>query len=630
MAIILHKNIPELELHAPKGFTLGTTNSMSYAIRTEGDVADYQDIEYLPAAINFVDGNLPPPTLVLGDIYVIIDGGGGVVDPAWNGIPFNSWTRFDSAAWNGVAAVDGFQCYDKTAKEYKSFNGTVWAAVGVGTDLSLGPISATAMDVNSSTGTNVTLTAADGTFAGLMTAAKFNEVVTNNAKVSFPEAPNDGQDYVRNSLAWTVLAGGDTNLGTDNLTLSGAVVRTYNIDGNELKFIDGANNKLKVTPTGVGIGNIGIPSADLHIDGTLFVDGAQSTFRGSGATSGTASLIAGTATKDFFKVDNAGNITAEAVGGVFTQWTFGNLLSSGYGRMNFSNDLGDVGYITTTGSTVVNAGEPLRVGALTYYANSIANKVLHYDNSTLGTYWVTSGAATDANCDMKLNTTGLILGNGIGATTISAKLQVKGAGSTIFKAQNSVGVDSFTVEENGDIKATRAGGAASFYDFGNTTASAVSLLTFRSNLGILGYTTWTGSTYVNALEYLRIGAITHHYAALATRVLHYDNTSSGTYWVTSGVANDANTDMRLNATGLKIGTGIGADTLTHKFHVEGSTLLDGNLGLFGATPIAQPTTAIIAPAVVSGGGTTMTDTDTVDGYTYPQAIKALRNLGILA
>jgi hypothetical protein len=259
MAIILHKNIPELELHAPKGFTLGTTNSMSYAIRTEGDVADYQDIEYLPAAINFVDGNLPPPTLVLGDIYVVIDGGGGVVDPAWNGIPFNSWTRYDSSAWNGVAAVDGFQCYDKTAKEYKSFNGTVWAAGGVGTDLSLGPISATAMDVNSSTGTNVTLTAATGTFAGLMTAAKFNEVVANNAKVSFPEAPNDGQDYVRKSLGWSVLAGGDTNLGTDNLTNT-AASRTYNLNAFELSFIDGANTKLKVTPTGVVIGTSALPA----------------------------------------------------------------------------------------------------------------------------------------------------------------------------------------------------------------------------------------------------------------------------------------------------------------------------------------------------------------------------------
>ena len=91
MAIILHKNIPEAELHAPKGFNLPATNSMSYALRSESDVAIFQDVEYLPGALNFVDGNNPPPTLALNDIYVIIDGGGGVVDAAWGVIPFNSW-----------------------------------------------------------------------------------------------------------------------------------------------------------------------------------------------------------------------------------------------------------------------------------------------------------------------------------------------------------------------------------------------------------------------------------------------------------------------------------------------------------------------------------------------------------
>jgi len=52
----------------------------------------------------------------------------------------------------------------------------------VSTDLSLGPISTTAMDVNSSDGTNVTLTEADTNFAGVMSAAKWNEIVANTLK----------------------------------------------------------------------------------------------------------------------------------------------------------------------------------------------------------------------------------------------------------------------------------------------------------------------------------------------------------------------------------------------------------------------------------------------------------------
>ena len=54
------------------------------------------------------------------------------------------------------------------------------------------------------------------------------------------------------------------------------------------------------------------------------------------------------------------------------------------------------------------------------------------------------------------------------------------------------------------------------------------------------------------------------------------------------------------------------------------------VGLWGATPIAQPTTAVAAATRVGGGGTTLTDTDTFDGYTLAQIVKALRNIGALA
>jgi hypothetical protein len=43
----------------------------------------------------------------------------------------------------------------------------------------------------------------------------------------------------------------------------------------------------------------------------------------------------------------------------------------------------------------------------------------------------------------------------------------------------------------------------------------------------------------------------------------------------------------------------------------------------------QETTAITGATLVGGGGTTITDTDTFDGYTIQQVVKALRNLGVL-
>ena len=54
------------------------------------------------------------------------------------------------------------------------------------------------------------------------------------------------------------------------------------------------------------------------------------------------------------------------------------------------------------------------------------------------------------------------------------------------------------------------------------------------------------------------------------------------------------------------------------------------IGFWNATPIVQPTTAVAAATLVGGGGTTITDTDTFDGYTLKQVVKALRNTGLLA
>jgi hypothetical protein len=54
------------------------------------------------------------------------------------------------------------------------------------------------------------------------------------------------------------------------------------------------------------------------------------------------------------------------------------------------------------------------------------------------------------------------------------------------------------------------------------------------------------------------------------------------------------------------------------------------LGLWNATPIVQPTTAVAGATRTGGGGTNVTDTDTFDGYTIAQVVKALRNIGALA
>ena len=60
------------------------------------------------------------------------------------------------------------------------------------------------------------------------------------------------------------------------------------------------------------------------------------------------------------------------------------------------------------------------------------------------------------------------------------------------------------------------------------------------------------------------------------------------------------------------------------------TATSQKIGFWNATPIVQPTTAVAASTLVSNLGTPLTDTDTFDGYTLKQIVKALRNTGILA
>lgn len=60
------------------------------------------------------------------------------------------------------------------------------------------------------------------------------------------------------------------------------------------------------------------------------------------------------------------------------------------------------------------------------------------------------------------------------------------------------------------------------------------------------------------------------------------------------------------------------------------TATSQKLGLWNATPIVQPTTAVSAATFVVGSGTAVNDASTFDGYTLKQIVKALRNIGALA
>jgi hypothetical protein len=77
------------------------------------------------------------------------------------------------------------------------------------------------------------------------------------------------------------------------------------------------------------------------------------------------------------------------------------------------------------------------------------------------------------------------------------------------------------------------------------------------------------------------------------------------------------TDAKNISLGTTTGTRIGTAT-------------NQRLSLWNATPIVQPTTSVAGATRVGGGGTTLTDTDTFDGYTLAQIVRGLRNFGAFA
>jgi hypothetical protein len=78
------------------------------------------------------------------------------------------------------------------------------------------------------------------------------------------------------------------------------------------------------------------------------------------------------------------------------------------------------------------------------------------------------------------------------------------------------------------------------------------------------------------------------------------------------------------------------DSITDGFKQYSADIVAGNAAPHFRTEngsivkLYQETTGVTAATLVSNAGTTLTSTDTFDGYTMQQVVKALRNLGILA
>lgn len=124
---ILHKNITAAaDIHNPKWFS--GANNGDYAFKNEKGELESIDELLLPAALNFVDGSVAPPTTNSGDIYILSSGGS--VNAGWGGVSLQDWVRYDGTAWNSITPQKSSLCYDKTADALKVYDGSAWAGMG--------------------------------------------------------------------------------------------------------------------------------------------------------------------------------------------------------------------------------------------------------------------------------------------------------------------------------------------------------------------------------------------------------------------------------------------------------------------------------------------------------------------
>jgi hypothetical protein len=124
---ILHKNLNNpADIHNPKWFD--SANNGDYAWRNELGVLESTDELVLPAALDFVDASVAPPTTNTGDIYVLSSGGS--VNAGWGSVALKDWVRYDGSAWNEITPQKSSLCYNEADDELNSFDGTDWNAIG--------------------------------------------------------------------------------------------------------------------------------------------------------------------------------------------------------------------------------------------------------------------------------------------------------------------------------------------------------------------------------------------------------------------------------------------------------------------------------------------------------------------
>ena len=600
----LHLLLDEANKHTPKGFDNAVKNTFPW--RDELDQSSYREQMELPKAINFVDGTVAAPTTADGDTYVLI--GAGVIDVSWGNATFGDWVKFTNVTANPITPVDGSLCYNVATTSWMEYTAGVWATFGGG-----------GVDTNLQTN-DLTLTDPSRFYDVNGNSLQFksgsaSRIRIDSNGVAIGETPS--------TVAGTALnVVGENALGTSKaLSVEGSTGLIALEVFNDRRIEITAETNILGTTTVKNAGVVGTPI-----------------FEARGV--GTFPLMQVTTTVNNFRPEFT--LRNPNTNEIFTKL-------SGFGPDYVGANLG-LGFIGSTAVNIDNTKalhlngnlridrpsihtnplveigqdplDPIRpeirlnvnaLGVLRFGGSAVPNYIS--SNTGIG-FTSTTAGAIDGTKQLHVAGDTLIEGNTtIGALAASpSRLTVDSlAGvSAIFKDATGLllrvgtsggsGKGSLILYDGGSPKIELNSGAVSYIN--NGQAFRINGTTGNAALNIHSL----GGQLCNMFD--ANGDLSALFRSV-TNLNRFDIYNYGGATIQHRLASNGDDSYVNGVTTANFGVGTNAPTET--LHVVGSTLLDGNLGVFGTTPIAQGA-ALTA---------TLTSTTQAGSFTPDYAIQAV-------